>query len=77
MSGSKRRTDALKVLLSESGSHPVHLLDLSAVESEYNPHDVASVVKCYFAELPDSILLSKHFLAYEQINGMYMYVCLC
>ena len=67
VSGSKRRTDGLKALLSEP---PVEqLLYMSAVELEFNPHDVASVVKHYFAELPDSILQSKHFIAYEQIEG--------
>lgn len=68
VSGNKRRTDGLKTFVSEP---PVEqLLDVSAVEMEYNPHDVASVVKHYFAELPDSILQSKHFIAYEQIADL-------
>ena len=66
VSGSKKRQDQLK---RELDNPERELLDVDALNRTYSPHDVASVVKQYFAELPDSILQSKNFVAYEQVAG--------
>ncbi|XP_065839953.1 rho GTPase-activating protein 19-like [Oscarella lobularis] len=67
VSGSKKRQDQLK---RELDNPERELLDVDALNRTYSPHDVASVVKQYFAELPDSILQSKNFVAYEQVADL-------
>lgn len=36
----------------------------------YNAHDFASVLKQYFSELPEPLLLKRHLNAYFQVAGM-------
>jgi hypothetical protein len=40
-----------------------------ALEGTYNPHDYASVLKQYFSELPEPLLLKRHLHAYIQAAG--------
>ena len=40
-------------------------------EVGYNAHDFASVLKQYFSELPEPLLLKRHLNAYLQAAGMY------
>ena len=69
-SGSKQRVDQL---VQDLGEKPFEQVLLSEV---YKPHDFASVLKHYFAELPEPLLLKRHLDAYMQTAGIGMcYLC--
>ena len=38
-------------------------------DSVTHPHDLASILKLYFAELQEPLLLTRHLDAYLQITG--------
>ena len=40
------------------------------LDKMYNAHDFASVLKQYFSELPEPLLLKRHHNAYIQAIGM-------
>lgn len=40
----------------------------------YNPHDFASALKQYFADLPEPLMLSRHIDAYVQAAGVWTVV---
>lgn len=66
-SGNKGRMEQLIKGLEEG-----HFGDVIFNES-YNAHDFASVLKQYFSELPEPLLLKRHLNAYLQAAGM----CVC
>ena len=39
------------------------------INGAYNAHDFASVLKQYFSELPEPLLLKRHLNAYLQVAG--------
>lgn len=41
------------------------------LNKSYNAHDFASVLKQYFSELPEPLLLKRHLNAYIQAVGMF------
>lgn len=40
------------------------------INGAYNAHDFASVLKQYFSELPEPLLLKRHLNAYLQVAGI-------
>lgn len=64
MSGSKRRQDELKAAIEECEE-----LDMMDMEGRFTPHDMASVVKQYLAELPTPLLQQQFLKIYLQISG--------
>lgn len=63
-SGNKGRMDQMVKGLQEGGFADI-LMDKS-----YNAHDFASVLKQYFSELPEPLLMKRHLNAYLQAAGM-------
>ena len=63
-SGNKNRMEQLIKGLEEG-----HFKEV-IVQSKYNAHDFASVLKQYFSELPEPLLLKRHLNAYLQAIGM-------
>jgi len=61
-SGNKGRMDQLVKAL-EAGCFR------QALGENYNAHDFASVLKQYFSELPEPLLLKRHINAYLQTAG--------
>ena len=64
-SGSKQRMDQLVNDLREKDFQQILLSEM------YTPHDYASVLKQYFSELPEPLLLKRHLDAYKQTAGEY------
>ena len=62
-SGSKHRMDQLVQDLREKDFEQILLSEM------YKPHDYASVLKQYFSELPEPLLLKRHLEAYIQTAG--------
>ena len=65
-SGSKHRMDQLVQDLREKDFEQILLSEA------YKPHDYASVLKQYFSELPEPLLLKRHLEAYMQTAGDYI-----
>ena len=61
--GNKLRISQLVEELSKGRFHEV------LQDSITHPHDLASILKQYFAELQEPLLLSRHLDAYLQIAG--------
>ena len=62
-SGSKHRVDQLVQELGEKDFEQILLSET------YKPHDYASMLKHYFTELPEPLLLKRHLDAYMQTAG--------
>lgn len=62
-SGSKQRVDQLVHDLGEIDFEQILLSEM------YKPHDYASMLKQYFSELPEPLLLKRHLDAYMQTAG--------
>lgn len=62
-SGNKGRMEQLVKGL-EGGEFGDHVF-----KAGYNAHDFASVLKQYFSELPEPLLLKRHLNAYLQTAG--------
>lgn len=65
-SGNKGRMEQLVKGLEEGAFGDVIL------EASYNANDFASVLKQFFSELPEPLLLKRHLNAYLQAAGMYV-----
>lgn len=63
-SGSHSR---IEQMISDLGSLPFESV---ASNPLYSPPDFSSVLKHYFKELPEPLLLRKHLEAYRQASGM-------
>ena len=63
-SGNKCR---IEKMIRDLGERPLSEIISSG---KYNPHDFASVLKQYFAELPEPILMKRHLDAYLQASGI-------
>lgn len=63
-SGNKGRMEQMVKGLGEGAFGDVVL------ETSYNAHDFASVLKQYFSELPEPLLLKRHLNAYLQAAGL-------
>ena len=61
--GNKTRIHSLISELAEHGVQSV------VANASYKPHDHASVIKQYFSELPEPVLLKRHRDAYLQTAG--------
>ena len=61
--GSKARVEQLAQDLTRT---PFHLV---ACDPSYTPHDYASVLKHYFSELPEPLMLQRNSEAYHQAAG--------
>ena len=61
--GNKTRIHSLISELAERGVQSV------VANASYKPHDHASVIKQYFSELPEPVLLKRHRDAYLQTAG--------
>ena len=70
-SGSKHRVDQLVQDLGEKDFEKIVL------SNEYKPHDFASVLKHYFNDLPEPLLLKRHLDAYLQTAGRDMHDINC
>ena len=64
VSGNKRRQEELKILLQEEK------FDIDSAITQFNAHDIASVVKNYLAELPQPLLQQQFKDIYLQIAGL-------
>jgi hypothetical protein len=62
ISGSKKRQDELKHLLDKD-------VDVDFEKDGFTEHDVASVLKVFLAELPESIITTAHIKVHMQISG--------
>ena len=62
-SGSKVRVEQLAQQLSRT---PFHII---ACNPSYTAHDYASVLKHYFSELPEPLMLQRNSEAYHQATG--------
>ena len=69
-SGSHSR---IEQMISDLGSLPFESV---ASNPSYSPPDFSSVLKHYFKELPEPLLLRKHLEAYRQASGMHSYCIL-
>ena len=57
----------IEQLVHDLGTHPFH----SVVSNDmYTPHDYASVLKLFFNELPEPLMLNRHLEAYAQASGI-------
>lgn len=63
--GNKMRVEQLVQELGEVS------LESIVAQQCYNPHDFASALKQYFADLPEPLMLSRHIDAYIQAAGMW------
>lgn len=55
----------IEQLVHDLGTHPFH----SVVSNDmYTPHDYASVLKLFFNELPEPLMLNRHLEAYAQAS---------
>ena len=61
--GNKLRVDQLVDELSKGRFYEV------LQDSASHPHDLASILKQYFSELQEPLLLSRHLDAYLQVTG--------
>jgi len=61
--GNRNRVDQMAADLSERGLGEV------ISDRKYKAHDFASVLKQYFAELPEPVTLRRHMEAYLQASG--------
>ena len=62
--GNKTRVEQLVQELGEIS------LESIIAQQSYNPHDFASALKQYFADLQEPLMLSRHVDAYIQAAGM-------
>ena len=62
-SGNKGRVEQMVKTLEEGG------VGDTVLNEGYNAHDFASVLKQYFSELPEPLLLQRHLNAYLQTAG--------
>ena len=70
-SGSKQRVDQLVLDLGEKSFEAI------LFSEAYKPHDFASMLKQYFSDLPEPLLLKRHIDAYTQTAGQYWYSKVC
>lgn len=63
VNGNKRRQEELKLALQDEK------FDINTAVTQYNAHDIASVVKNYLAELPSPLLQQQFKDIYLQIAG--------
>ena len=63
-SGSKQRVDQLVLDLGEK------TFEVILFSEAYKPHDFASMLKQYFSDLPEPLLLKRHIDAYTQTAGI-------